>query len=145
MPVAQVVDASNFCTFLPPSDSTDRVISDTEYMAQVFCMGNTPLAVGAGTIPDGFIQSAHFVATDDYVQVTGQIEPSKANLDVTDWGGQYDIKAPNPSACAGYNFYVNLVEPASYTYCMRCCNTETNCNRGISEKGCAHIIPGDYS
>ncbi|KAI9275554.1 hypothetical protein BDA99DRAFT_420263, partial [Phascolomyces articulosus] len=141
----QVVDANNFCTFLPPTDSTDRVVSDTEWNALPFCMGNTPAATGAGKIPDGFIQSAHFVATDDYVQVTGQIDPSKANLLTTDWGGQYDIKAPNPSECAGYNFYVNLIEPASFTYCIRCCNDEANCNRGISEKGCAHIIPGDYS
>ncbi|KAI7849495.1 hypothetical protein BDC45DRAFT_448620 [Circinella umbellata] len=144
-PIAQVIDANNFCTFLPPADSSDRIVSNTEWNARPFCMGNTPAAIGAGKIPDGLIQSAHFVATDDYVQVTGQIDPSKGNLDITDWGGQYDIKAPNPSECAGYKYYVNLIEPASYTYCIRCCNTESNCNRGISEKGCDHIIGGDYS
>lgn len=85
--VAQVVDATNFCTFLPPVDETDRMISDTEWNAQAFCMGNTPEADSGGSIPDGFIQSAHFVATDDYVQITGQIDPTKANLDIKDWGG----------------------------------------------------------
>lgn len=85
--IAQVVDATNFCTFLPPTDSTDRLISDTEWNAQAFCMGNTPQAVNANPMPAGFIQSAHFVATDDYVQVTGQIDPSKANLDPNDQGG----------------------------------------------------------
>ncbi|KAI9311628.1 hypothetical protein BX666DRAFT_1994005 [Dichotomocladium elegans] len=143
--VIQVVDATNFCTFLPPSDSTDRLISDTEWNGAVFCMGNTPKATSSGTLSTGFIQSAHFVATDDYIQITGQINPSKENLDLTDWGGQYDIKAPDGASCAGYSYFVNLIEPASYTYCIRCCNTAANCNRGISEKGCAHIIPGDYS
>ena len=73
-PIAQVIDANNFCTFLPPSDSTDRIVSNTEWNAKPFCMGNTPAAIGAGKIPDGFIQSAHFVATDDYVQVTGKVK-----------------------------------------------------------------------
>ncbi|KAJ8662702.1 hypothetical protein O0I10_001666 [Lichtheimia ornata] len=142
---AQVVDATNFCTFLPPVDEADREISDTEWNAQAFCMGDTPEAESAGAIPDGFIQSAHFVATDDYVQITGQIDPTKANLDIKDWGGQYDVKAPDGSKCAGWTYYVNLIEPASYTWCIRCCNDDRLCNRGISEKGCEHIIPGDYS
>ncbi|KAI9033992.1 hypothetical protein CLU79DRAFT_726540 [Phycomyces nitens] len=143
--VAQVVDASNFCVFLPPADSVDRLISDTEWDGDAFCLGSTPKATGAGTMPTDFIQSAHFVATDDYVQVTGQINPIKANLNASDEGGQFDIRAPVGSTCAGWTYYVNLIEPINLTYCMRCCNDTTNCNRGISEKGCAHIIPGDYS
>ncbi|KAF7729956.1 hypothetical protein EC973_003369 [Apophysomyces ossiformis] len=143
--IAQVVDATNFCVFLPPEDSVDRIISNTEWNAQAFCMGNTPLATNAGKIPEGFIQSAHFVATDKYVQITGQIDPSKARLDPKDDGGQYDIKAPNGSSCAGWKFYVNLIEPTTNTWCMRCCNDKYTCNRGISEKGCQRIVPGDYS
>ncbi|KAI8981593.1 hypothetical protein BDF20DRAFT_861950 [Mycotypha africana] len=143
--IAQVVDANNFCVFLPPNDSVDRIISDTEWNAQAFCIGKTPLAKNAGKLKSGFIQSAHFVATDQYVQVTGQIDPTKARLDLTDEGGQMDIKAPKGSSCAGWKYYVNLIEPAGRTYCMRCCNDDRTCNRGISEKGCAHIIPGDYS
>ncbi|KAG2211263.1 hypothetical protein INT47_006383 [Mucor saturninus] len=143
--IAQVVDANNFCVFLPPSDSVDRGIADTEWNAQAFCIGKTPKATNAGKLNSGFIQSAHYLATDKYVQVTGKINPAKARLNATDEGGQYDIKAPKGSSCAGWKFYVNLVEPAGNTYCMRCCNDDRSCNRGISEKGCAHIIPGDYS
>ncbi|KAG0166659.1 hypothetical protein DFQ28_008604 [Apophysomyces sp. BC1034] len=143
--IAQVVDATNFCVFLPPEDSQDRIISNTEWNAQAFCMGNTPKATNAGKIPEGFIKSAHYVATDQYVQITGQIDPAKARLDPKDDGGQYDIKAPNGSSCAGWQFYVNLIEPTTNTWCMRCCNDKRTCNRGISEKGCQHIIPGDYS
>lgn len=119
--IAQVVDASNFCVFLPPTDSTDRIISNTEWNANAFCLGSTPKAVGAETMPSGFITSAHYVKTDLYVQVTGQIDYSKANLDGTDEGGQMDIKAPVGSSCAGWSYYVNLIEPVSNTYCMRCC------------------------
>ncbi|CAO3613077.1 unnamed protein product [Mucor hiemalis] len=143
--IAQVVDASDFCVFLPPDDATDRIISDSEWDANAFCMGSTPLATNAGKLPSGFIRSAHFVKTDAYVQVTGQIDYTKANLDGTDGGGQMDIKAPTGSSCAGWDYYVNLIEPSTNTYCIRCCNDTQNCNRGISQDGCAKIIPGDYS
>ncbi|KAI8970455.1 hypothetical protein BDF20DRAFT_797655, partial [Mycotypha africana] len=143
--IAQVKDATDFCVFLPPKDSTDRIISNTEWNANAFCMGDTPLAVGADKMPDGFILSAHYVKTDLYVQITGQMDYTKANLVGTDEGGQMDVKAPDGSSCAGWQYYVNLIEPVSNTYCMRCCVSMKICNRGISEKGCAHIIPGDYS
>lgn len=143
--IAQVVDANDFCVFLPPDDATDRIISDSEWNANAFCMGSTPLAKDAGTLPSGFIKSAHYVKTDAYVQVTGQIDYTKANLVGTDDGGQMDIKAPTGSSCVGWSYYVNLIEPATNTYCIRCCNDSTNCNRGISQDGCAKIIPGDYS
>ncbi|KAG1085217.1 hypothetical protein G6F42_021483 [Rhizopus arrhizus] len=51
--IAQVVDATNFCVFLPPTDSTDRIISNTEWNANAFCMGNTPGATGAEKLPSG--------------------------------------------------------------------------------------------
>lgn len=119
--IIQLVDSTNFCTFLPPAGSTDRIISNTEWNAQAYCMGNTPEATNANKLPDGFILSAHYVATDDYVQITGQIDPSKAQLDPSDDGGQYDIKAPNGASCVGYDFFVNLIEPTGDTYCIRCC------------------------
>ncbi|GAA5806847.1 hypothetical protein MFLAVUS_000195 [Mucor flavus] len=143
--IAQVIDANNFCVFLPPSDSTNRIISDTEWNANAFCLGNNPLAIGAEKLASGFIKSAHYVKTDTYVQVTGQMDYTKENLVGTDGGGQMDVRAPMGSSCTGWKFYVNLIEPESNTYCMRCCNDDRTCNRGISEKGCAHIIPGDYS
>ncbi|KAG1178512.1 hypothetical protein G6F70_000984 [Rhizopus microsporus] len=133
--IAQIVDANNFCVFLPPEDSVDRNIADTEWEGQAFCLGNAPKATNAGKLKDGFILSAHYVATDKYVQVTGQMDPTKARLNTSDEGGQFDIKAPKGSSCAGWKYYVNLIEP----------NDDRTCNRGISEKGCAHIIPGDYS
>ncbi|KAI7862997.1 hypothetical protein BDF14DRAFT_1848630 [Spinellus fusiger] len=143
--IAQVVDASNFCIFMPPTNSVNRNIADTEWNAEAFCLGSAPKAKNAGKLNDGFILSAHYASTDDYVQITGQMDPKKGNLNITDDGGQYDIKAPKGSLCAGWQYYVNLIEPTTGTYCMRCCNDPKTCNRGISEKGCAYIIPGDYN
>ncbi|KAG1382421.1 hypothetical protein G6F61_002275 [Rhizopus arrhizus] len=143
--IAQIVDATDFCVFLPPTGETDRIIADSEWEANAFCMGNTPLAIGAEKLPSGFIQSAHYVKTDNYVQITGQMDPTKANLNSSDDGGQYDIKAPKGASCAGWDYFVNLIEPSGKDYCIRCCNNDQDCNRGISEKGCAYIIPGDYS
>ncbi|CAO3640056.1 unnamed protein product [Cunninghamella blakesleeana] len=145
--LSEVVDANNFCVYLPPKNSKNRNIADMEWTAEPFCMGSTPFAnkAKANPMPEGFILSAHYLVTDAFIQVTGQIDPAKANLNVTDEGGQMDIRAPNPSRCWGWKYYVNLIEPLGRTYCMRCCNDPKTCNRGISEKGCAHIIPGDYS
>ncbi|KAI8981490.1 hypothetical protein BDB01DRAFT_701161, partial [Pilobolus umbonatus] len=143
--VAQVVDAMNFCVFLPPTDSSDRLIGTTAWMANSFCMGETPEATGAEILPEEFIRSAHYVETDTYVQVTGQMNATKANLVTNDQGGQHDNKAPLGSSCAGWSHYINLIEPALNTYCIRCCNDETSCNQGSPEKGCSQLIPGDYS
>jgi hypothetical protein len=119
--IAQIVDEKNFCVFLPPTNSVDRLISDTEWNAQAFCLGKAPLATNAGRLPTGFIKSAHYVGTDQYIQITGEIVPAKAKLNASDEGGQYDIKAPKGSSCAGWKYFVNLIEPAGNTYCIRCC------------------------
>lgn len=122
-----------------------RNIASTEYMGNVFCTGNTPKAQSAGPLADGFILSAHYSQTKDFVQVTGQIDPAKMNLNVTDEGGQYDIAMPKQASCAGWKHFVNLIEPLGHTYCIRCCHSKEHCNRGISSSGCAHIVEGDYS
>jgi hypothetical protein len=119
--IVQIVDSTNFCVFLPPSDSTDRLISDTEWDGKAFCMGDAPDATGAGKLASGFITSAHYVKEDAYVQITGTIDPTKENLDPTDDGGQYDVKAPTGATCAGWDYFVNLIEPSGNTYCIRCC------------------------
>ncbi|KAI9300332.1 hypothetical protein BJ944DRAFT_273185 [Cunninghamella echinulata] len=143
--VGQVASANDFCVFLPPPGTVATALSDFEWNSEAYCMGNTPKAVEANKLPDGFIQSAHYVITDEYVQVTGQIDPTKAGLNPMDEGGQCDIVAPKGSSCVGWNFYVNLIEPANNIFCMRCCNDPVNCNRGISQYGCNRVVPGDYS
>lgn len=143
--IVQIVDSTDFCLFMPTPGQEDMNISDSEQDATVYCMGTAPKATGAGKLPSGFILSAHYVSTSDYVQITGQINPAAAGLNVTDDGGQYDVAAPNGASCAGYQYFVQLIEPSGNDYCIRCCNSATDCNRGISEAGCARIVPGDMS
>ncbi|KAF9332473.1 hypothetical protein BG006_004647 [Podila minutissima] len=120
-------------------------IAQNEDRAVAFCTQNSPLAPKARLFPEGFIRSAHFAQGDGYVQVTGKIDHAKYGLSDHDQGGQYDMKAPVGSACAGYSSYVNLIEPHSDIFCIRCCKNKKDCNTGKSTYGCEAVIPGDYS
>jgi hypothetical protein len=143
--ITATVESENvFCSFLPskPGES----IGESEDDAIAFCTQESPKAPGAKLFPDGFIVSSHFKATDDFVQVTGKMDGSKAGLDPKDEGGQYDsVGAPPGATCAGFKKFVNLVEPNDGIYCIRCCHNAGDCNTGQSEAGCRKIIPGDYS
>jgi hypothetical protein len=132
-----------FCSFLPtlPGQS----ISDSEGSAIAFCTQESQNAQGSIIFPTGFIKTAHFLKTDDYVQITGTMDPSKYHLDPSDGGGQYDTNAPSGAECTGYNNFVNLVEPDNGLYCIRCCKETSNCKVGQSTVGCNSIVPGDYN
>ncbi|KAF9198461.1 hypothetical protein BGZ49_000710 [Haplosporangium sp. Z 27] len=138
-----IKSASNWCMMMPPGFGGD--IASNEDKAVAFCTQKDPANPNAKVFPKGFIQSAHFKSGDGYVQVTGTIDRSRYSLDNKDKGGQYDIHAPVGSVCAGYNHYVNLIEPHTNVYCIRCCNDKKNCNTGKSTLGCSAIIAGDYS
>ncbi|KAG0286606.1 hypothetical protein BGZ97_007360, partial [Linnemannia gamsii] len=139
----QITSSTNWCMMMPPQAGGDIAASEDNAIA--FCTSPSPSTPGAKTFPEGFIQSANFAKGNGYVQITGKIDSSKYSLSETDRGGQYDIKAPSGSACAGYNHYVNLIEPHSNTMCIRCCKEKKDCNTGKSTYGCAAVIPGDYS
>ncbi|KAK9762188.1 hypothetical protein K7432_012320 [Basidiobolus ranarum] len=134
----------SFCLFLPsqPGD----IIGEHEDDAVVFCTQPNPVAPKAQILPQGFIQSAHFNQTATYVQVTGKMNPAAYKLSPTDGGGQFDNRgAPANSGCAGYTYFVSLIEPNTGKYCIRCCNEKNDCNMGLSTAGCEVVIPGDYS
>ncbi|OZJ03225.1 hypothetical protein BZG36_03446 [Bifiguratus adelaidae] len=140
-----VKDASHFCSFLPPSSGGD--IAGTESQGRVQCTSSS-LAPGAKTFPSGFIKSAHFASNSQagYVQITGLIDRTKYSLSSSDQGGQYDSNGtPSGGVCAGYNAFVNLIEPSTDTYCIRCCQSPGDCPAGISTSGCSRIVPGNYS
>ncbi|GAB5586922.1 hypothetical protein Unana1_01822 [Umbelopsis nana] len=143
-----VVNSNTLCFFLPPSYGGN--IADSEKTAKAFCDSSSD-APGATQFPSGFIQSSHFksgTGSGAYVQYTGLIDPSKYGLSSSDEGGQYDNHgsgSPPGSICAGYKYYVNLVEPAEKDYCIRCCQNSADCPTGRSTAGCASLIPGDYS
>ncbi|KAG0045909.1 hypothetical protein BGZ83_008883 [Gryganskiella cystojenkinii] len=141
--ICQITSASNWCMMMPPKAGGD--ISSNEDKAIAFCTKDDAKAPGAKIFPKGFIKSAHFASGDGYVQITGQMDRDKYKLSAHDDGGQYDLRAPVGSACAGYNYYVNLIEPDSNIYCIRCCTEKSKCNTGKSTYGCKYVIPGDYS
>ncbi|KAI7820922.1 hypothetical protein BC939DRAFT_213021 [Gamsiella multidivaricata] len=142
---AAVISAKKFCIFLPPKYGGG--ISESEDSAVAFCTEPISSAPKAGTLPAGFIKTTHFVTNTQkgYVQVTGRIDRSKYGLSSKDGGGQYDIKAPVGSKCAGYNYYVELVEPDSQRYCIRCCKNKADCPVNKSTYGCEAVLGGDYS
>ncbi|KAG0029619.1 hypothetical protein BGZ81_003587 [Podila clonocystis] len=141
--IVQLTSATNWCMMMPPVRGGH--IAKNEDHAVAFCTQNSTLAPKARLFPDGFISSAHFAQGDGYVQVTGKIDHTKYGLSGHDRGGQYDMKAPVGSACAGYSSYVNLIEPNRDIFCIRCCKNKKDCNTGKSTKGCMAVVPGDYS
>ncbi|KAF9308778.1 hypothetical protein BG003_010623 [Podila horticola] len=141
--IVQLTSATSWCMMMPPVRGGD--IAKNEDRAVAFCTHNSTLAPKARLFPKGFISSAHFAKGDGYVQVTGKIDHTKYGLSDHDQGGQYDMKAPVGSACAGYKSYVNLIEPHSDIFCIRCCKNKEDCNTGKSTKGCKVVVPGDYS
>ncbi|KAF8948464.1 hypothetical protein BGZ47_004640 [Haplosporangium gracile] len=102
-------------------------IAANEDSAIAFCNKANPNAPGAKVFPDGFVASVHWATGDSWVQITGQIDPSKYNLNPCDAGGQYDIRAPVGASCAGYEHFVNVIEPTDGLYAMRCCKNSADC------------------
>ncbi|RCI04045.1 hypothetical protein CU098_000119, partial [Rhizopus stolonifer] len=131
-----VQSESDFCSYLPPKQG--QLVAATEEDASPFC---TVAKDYAAAFPLGFIQSAHFLRTKDFFQVTGKIDHTKYNLISTDGGGQYDHKDLPHGTCNGLKYFVNLVEPDSNVFCIRCCQKKKDCNTGISTQGCRRIVP----
>lgn len=82
-----VNSSQDFCSYLPPG--LGQSISATENDASPFCTNSNNYA---NAFPSGFIQSAHFVRTPTFVQVTGRINHTVYDILVEDGGGQYDNK-----------------------------------------------------
>ncbi|KAF9578182.1 hypothetical protein BGW38_006160 [Lunasporangiospora selenospora] len=142
---AAVISNKEYCIFLPREYGGN--IAESEDDAVAFCNVAIATAPEARTLPQGFIKTVHFVknTSKNYVQVTGRFDRSKYGLSSSDEGGQYDIKAPNGSKCAGYPYYVQITEPDDQIYCMRCCKNNSDCPRNRSTEGCRDVIGGDYS
>lgn len=136
----QLDSDSGFCSFMPPKAGDD--VGGTENDGIPMC---TNASLGGEQFPDGFIQSAHYVKTSSYVQVTGTIDRTKYDLSESDGGGQYDNKDIDGVTCNGYKYFVNLIEPDANTFCIRCCEEQSDCRLGISTAGCETIVPGEYN
>lgn len=136
----EVKSELNFCSYLPPGPGLS--VSVTEKDGEAYC---TTARDYASAFPEGFIQSAHFASTPRYAQITGRIDHNAYNISTVDGGGQYDVKNLPDGTCNGMEHWVNLIEPDSDTFCIRCCQDKADCNIGISTRGCERIVPGNYS
>ncbi|KAF9978957.1 hypothetical protein BGZ73_007844 [Actinomortierella ambigua] len=140
-----IVDSNEFCFFLPPEWGGD--IADNEHRAVAFCTKDMAQAPSANIFPTGFIKTANLFRNNarQWIQMTGRIDRNKYGLSKDDEGGQNDPKAPDGSKCAGYPYFVGLVEPNENIYCIRCCKNKSDCPTNRSEDGCRDVLPGDYS
>lgn len=151
----QLSSSKDFCLFLPPSPGNEannggkqdpNAIADSEKYAVAFCAKPNINAPGAGLLPSGFITQATYQTNTaaGFVQVRGSINLAAYNLSTKDQGGQYDNHgsgSPPKSTCAGYPYYVSLIEPNSGDFCIRCCETYSDCNAGRSAYGCDRVVP----
>lgn len=153
--VVQISSSKDFCLFLPPSpgnkvangnkQDTDA-IADSEKNAVSFCTVPNVNAPAAALMPSGFIKSASYQTNtvSGFVQVRGTLDIAAYELSSKDEGGQYDnhgAGSPPKSICAGYPYYVSLIEPNTATFCIRCCETYSDCNAGRSAYGCDRVVP----
>ncbi|KAF9943120.1 hypothetical protein KVV02_001394 [Mortierella alpina] len=143
--IGTIINKDDFCLFLPPMYGGG--IAENEDRAVAFCTKPLANAPKAGILPRGFIKTAHFVENKakGYVQVTGRMDGKKYGLSKNDGGGQYDIKAPRGARCHGYAHFVELVEPDSNIYCIRCCKNKIDCPVNKSTYGCKTVLGGNYA
>ncbi|KAI8063209.1 hypothetical protein BC940DRAFT_307822 [Gongronella butleri] len=132
----QLVSDSEFCAFMPPSAGDN--VGATENDGIPMC---TNSSLGGTEFPQGFILSATYRSTDTYAQVRATIDPAAYGLSRSDGGGQYDHKDISGVTCNGYKYFVNILEPDSGDFCIRCCQDSSDCNVGRSEYGCDAVVP----
>lgn len=143
--IEQVDD--RFCLLLPPKCGLD--IADNVHRGITYCTTFTPTVDYERILPDNFITSRHYATGGSgdtkYIQVTGRIDRDQFDLDSDDHGGQNDPLHPTGAKCAGYPWFVQLVEPDVQHFCLRCCMRKSDCPTDKSDQGCTKVVPGEYS
>ncbi|KAI9279089.1 hypothetical protein BY458DRAFT_503088 [Sporodiniella umbellata] len=151
----QISSSSDFCLLLPSSPGNRKenngkldidAIANSEKSAITFCTKPNINAPGAGVFPAGFIKHAKYQTNSaaGFVQVRGTLDISAYELSPKDEGGQYDDHgkgSPPKSSCAGYPYYVSLIEPSTADFCIRCCESYSDCHAGRSAYGCDRVVP----
>ena len=129
-----ITNASAFCIMLTGYGAYPVALN--EGCASTYCYGHASKL--GPPMPKGYILSAHYATNTTYVQVTGCIDSSVWAQNPTDEGGQMDSHGW-PYACQGYNKFVSLIEPATNSFCIRCCNSTDNsvCNTSNRRSCCS--------
>ncbi|CAA7263268.1 unnamed protein product [Cyclocybe aegerita] len=150
-----VNSADDYCLIVPKDPNTN--IGDSEHPGGMtsYCSPSAHSSPDQGLLPSDFWKNVLFISgtgAGRFAQLTGCIDPSKLDrLNPHDSGGQYDSSGgasgtgnPVGSACAGYNHYVELVEPEGQRACIRCCDDPADCPTHKDTSGCPSVIPGNY-
>ncbi|CED84034.1 hypothetical protein [Phaffia rhodozyma] len=151
----------DFCLYGPPDSGPDSLIGNVEPIVVAYCLKPRN---NARLIPDGTIQSAHFIKTSAYVQIQGFFDGTKINIPYGDDGGELDPHGAenlgNPiggnvtSNVSGQDvFYEEWMSFMSYNqFCLRVCISETPdvpaalmCEHELDVMGCQFVMPGDYT
>lgn len=61
--------ANDFCLLMPPNPVEQNIV-DAEAVAVAYCMNPTN---DTRPFPDGFLKTAHYRKTPDYVQISGTV------------------------------------------------------------------------
>jgi hypothetical protein len=155
--IVSIKSAIDFCFFLPPvpnitiAESEGYPLASPEEVkkwAVSHCTKSNSDAPKHQYFYDGFITGAHYKKTDQYVQITGTLDATKAAIPM-DGGGFYDldsnVNSPPGGMCAGYDSFFNVVNPIDGIFCIKCCVGIMSCDITNWAKGCSGLVPGDYS
>lgn len=142
--------ATDFCLLMPPDTSKQNLV-DAEAYAVSYC---TNPVNGTRPMPDGFIKTAHFRKTPDYVQISGTYDAAVMNLGNNDCGGEYDSEGAegigNPAGVTMRNgsYFSQFIGacdiPGNPVFCMRMCPDYEYCRNTFDLMGCLWVMPGDY-
>ncbi|KAF5359152.1 hypothetical protein D9756_002980 [Leucocoprinus leucothites] len=117
-------------------------IGDSEHPGgmQSFCSAPARDNDSQGVLPEDFWSESEYKWArgpqgGKYVQLTGCIRPETIDrLNRNDGGGQYDSSGgeggrgnPRDSVCAGFNHYIEIIEPSQKRACIRCCEDFDDC------------------
>lgn len=137
---ASITDGDNFCTML--TGYGVKNVASNEGCGEAYCQGK--IVAGGHPMPPGYILSSNFEKTEHYTQITGCINSAVWAQDPLDDGGQMDSHGWSYS-CVGYPKFVSLIEPATNTFCIRCCDKDDNADCNTSKKNTSLVSMLDVS
>ncbi|GAA6055619.1 hypothetical protein JCM3770_006728 [Rhodotorula araucariae] len=148
---AHVNSVTDFCLWAPPTPG--GTVGDTEEIEVAWC---TASGHGARLMPQGTIQSAHYLKTPHYTQVTGKGDFTKLNIAAGDDGGELDPHGAtgkgNPIGSLVYANGAQIHEWTSFIsdteFCFRICHDASDawlwCQHIYDIQGCQWNEPGNY-
>ncbi|GAA6028742.1 hypothetical protein JCM8097_007372 [Rhodosporidiobolus ruineniae] len=138
----QVNSVTDFCLWAPPTAGPE--IGESEEYEVAWC---TATGHGARVMPAGTIQSAHYLETPHYIQITGTGDFTKINVKAGDQGGELDPHGAtglgNPIGSLVFANGVQMHEWHSFIsdteYCIRVCKDSDD-----AWLWCEWVDPGNY-